>query len=95
MSDPAAQHRFSGLSRLKLFWALSRTPHGLLDMCTPVFAALLWLGGFPSVEIILVGLLTTFAGYTATCLSCGELAIMQRNRCGRLEDLIETRSTAY
>lgn len=65
MSDPAAKHRFRGLSRLKLFWALSRTPHGLLDMCTPVFAALLWLGGFPAVEIILVGLLTTFAGYTA------------------------------
>jgi 4-hydroxybenzoate polyprenyltransferase len=65
VSDPAAQHRFSGLARLKLFWALSRTPHGLLDMCTPAFAALLWLGRFPAVEVILVGLLTTFAGYTA------------------------------
>jgi 4-hydroxybenzoate polyprenyltransferase len=65
VSDPAAQHRFSGLSRLKLFWALSRTPHGLLDMCTPAFAALLWLGRFPAVEVILIGLLTTFAGYTA------------------------------
>ncbi|MCK7515175.1 MAG: hypothetical protein MZV70_71700 [Desulfobacterales bacterium] len=53
MSDPAAQHRFSGLARLKLFWALSRTPHGLLDMCTPAFAALLWLGSFPAVEVIL------------------------------------------
>jgi len=65
VSDPAAQHRFSGLARLKLFWALSRTSHGLLDMCTPAFAALLWLGRFPAVEVILVGLLTTFAGYTA------------------------------
>jgi len=65
VSDPAAQHRLSGLARLKLFWALSRTPHGLLDMCTPAFAALLWLGRFPAVEVILVGLLTTFAGYTA------------------------------
>jgi 4-hydroxybenzoate polyprenyltransferase len=65
VSDPAAQHRFSGLSRLKLFWALSRTPHGLLDMCTPAVAALLWLGRFPAVEVILVGLVTTFAGYTA------------------------------
>ena len=34
-------------------------------MCTPAFAALLWLGRFPAVEVILVGLLTTFAGYTA------------------------------
>lgn len=50
---------------MKLFWALSRTPHGLLDMCTPAFAALLWIGAFPPVEVILIGLLTTFAGYTA------------------------------
>jgi 4-hydroxybenzoate polyprenyltransferase len=56
---------FSGLSRLKLFWALSRTPHGLLDMCTPVFAALLWLGGWPAPAVIVIGLLTAFAGYTA------------------------------
>jgi 4-hydroxybenzoate polyprenyltransferase len=55
----------NGVSRLKLFWALSRTPHGLLDMCTPAFAALLWLGAPPPFEVILVGLLTTFAGYTA------------------------------
>lgn len=34
-------------------------------MCTPAFAALLWLGAFPSTEVILVGLVTTFAGYTA------------------------------
>ena len=34
-------------------------------MCTPAFAALLWLGAFPSLETILVGLITTFAGYTA------------------------------
>jgi len=34
-------------------------------MCTPALAALLWLGSFPAVEVILVGLLTTFAGYTA------------------------------
>jgi 4-hydroxybenzoate polyprenyltransferase len=52
-------------ARLKHFWALSRTPHGLLDMCTPAFAALLWLGRFPALEIVLIGLVTTFAGYTA------------------------------
>jgi 4-hydroxybenzoate polyprenyltransferase len=31
----------------------------------PAFAALLWLGRFPPCEVLLVGLLTTFAGYTA------------------------------
>jgi len=47
VTEPAVQCAFTGISRLKLFWALSRTPHGLLDMCTPAFAALLWLGAFP------------------------------------------------
>ena len=55
----------TGFSRLKLFWALSRTPHGLLDMATPALGALLWLGRFPSLELIVIGLITTFAGYTA------------------------------
>ena len=54
-----------GLSRLKLFFALSRTPHGLLDMSTPALGALLWLGAFPSAKVILIGLITAFAGYTA------------------------------
>ena len=56
---------FNPLSRLKLFWALSRTPHGLLDMCTPAFGALLWLGHLPSISVVMIGLITTFAGYTA------------------------------
>ncbi|MFP4387716.1 MAG: UbiA family prenyltransferase [Desulfococcaceae bacterium] len=51
--------------RLRLYFALSRTPHGLMDMTTPAFAACLWLGGFPSAGVILLGLLTAFAGYTA------------------------------
>lgn len=55
----------TGLSKIKLFLALSRTPHGLLDMATPALGALLWLGRFPSFEVILIGLMTTFAGYTA------------------------------
>lgn len=55
----------SALLRLKLFFALSRTPHGLLDMATPAVAALLWHGSIPSLRIILVGLITVFAGYTA------------------------------
>ncbi|MFH0812586.1 MAG: UbiA family prenyltransferase [Pseudomonadota bacterium] len=52
-------------SRLKLFLALSRTHHGLLDLATPGLGALLWLGKLPSPEIIALGLLTAFAGYTA------------------------------
>ena len=56
---------FTGLARFKLFWALSRTPHGLLDMATPALGALLWLGRFPSFEVVILGLITTFAGYTA------------------------------
>jgi 4-hydroxybenzoate polyprenyltransferase len=55
----------TGISRLKLFLALSRTPHGVLDMATPALGALLWLGGFPSAGVIALGLLTAFAGYTA------------------------------
>ena len=34
-------------------------------MAAPAFAALLWLGAMPPVNIVLLGLLTTFAGYTA------------------------------
>jgi 4-hydroxybenzoate polyprenyltransferase len=34
-------------------------------MCTPAFGALLWLGCLPPFSIIVVGLVTTFAGYTA------------------------------
>jgi 4-hydroxybenzoate polyprenyltransferase len=53
------------LSRVKLFLALSRTPHGLLDLAAPALAALLWLGGFPPLGVTVLGLLTVFAGYTA------------------------------
>lgn len=34
-------------------------------MTTPAFAALLWLGHFPSLWITVVGIITAFAGYTA------------------------------
>jgi 4-hydroxybenzoate polyprenyltransferase len=60
---PLSQSSWS--HRLKLFLALSRTPHGILDLATPGVAALLCLGGFPSVAITLLGLITVFAGYTA------------------------------
>ena len=51
--------------RLKLFLALSRTPHGIIDIATPALAALLCLGRFPSPFTTLLGLVTVFAGYTA------------------------------
>jgi 4-hydroxybenzoate polyprenyltransferase len=54
----------ASFSRIKLFLALSRTSHGVLDMATPALAALLWLGAFPPLHIVLLGLITTFAGYT-------------------------------
>ncbi len=34
-------------------------------MAAPAFAALLWLGTMPPLNIVLLGILTTFAGYTA------------------------------
>ncbi|MFO7715576.1 UbiA family prenyltransferase [Desulfosarcina sp.] len=51
--------------RLKLLLALSRTPHGVIDIATPALAALLCLGRFPSLAVTLLGLVTVFAGYTA------------------------------
>jgi len=73
--QPAEEHRHLILStdtplwhiarRLKLFLALSRTPHGLIDMASPALAALLYLGHFPAWPVTLVGLITVFAGYTA------------------------------
>lgn len=67
MSNDARYPRPPGaaLPRLKLFLALSRTPHALLDLATPAVAALLWLGTFPSPGVSLLGLITVFAGYTA------------------------------
>jgi 4-hydroxybenzoate polyprenyltransferase len=53
------------LDQIKLFLALSRTPHGLLDLATPGLAAILCLGALPSPGITLVGLITVFGGYTA------------------------------
>jgi len=53
------------LKRVKPFWALSRIPHVLLDMAAPVLGALLALGGFPSVWVMVLGIITAFAGYTA------------------------------
>ncbi len=65
MEHSTSQRELTGTSRLGLFLALSRTPHGLLDMTTPCLAALLCLGAFPPLKVVLVGLLTVFAGYSA------------------------------
>lgn len=50
---------------MKRFLALSRTTHAVLDIALPGFCALLWLGRFPQWTILLVALITVFAGYTA------------------------------
>jgi len=50
---------------MKRFFALSRTSHGILELATPAFCALLWLGGFPDWTVIMLSLFTAFAGYTA------------------------------
>ncbi len=63
-AQPVAGSALSA-ERLKLFLALSRTPHAMIDMVTPALGALLWLGTLPPLAVILVGLVTVFAGYTA------------------------------
>jgi 4-hydroxybenzoate polyprenyltransferase len=50
---------------MKRFFALSRTMHGILDLAAPGFCAILWLGGFPRWQIILLSIFTAFAAYTA------------------------------
>lgn len=50
---------------MKRFFALSRTTHGVLDIAGPGFSALLWLGAFPEWQVLLLSLVTAFAGYTA------------------------------
>jgi 4-hydroxybenzoate polyprenyltransferase len=50
---------------LKFFFALSRTPHALIDMATPAAAALLSLGHAPPLSVTVIGIITMFAGYTA------------------------------
>ncbi|CBL44972.1 UbiA prenyltransferase [gamma proteobacterium HdN1] len=50
---------------LKKFLALSRSTHGILDVAMPGFVALLWAGGFPTVSVLALSLVTAVAGYTA------------------------------
>lgn len=62
---PCSLTEFKSTATWKLFLGLSRTPHGVLDMATPALAAVLWVGGFPPASVVVVGLITAFAGYTA------------------------------
>ena len=68
-SDIGMQSRTQSVApphnRWGLLLALSRTQHGVLDLATPVVAALLWAGGFPPLSVMSLGLITAFAGYTA------------------------------
>lgn len=64
---------------LKRFLALSRTTHGILDVAMPGFTALLWLGAFPEWQVILLSLLTAFAGYTAI-YALNDLVAIQTDR---------------
>ncbi len=50
---------------MKRFFALSRTQHGIIDLATTGFAALIWLGSFPELGFTALALATAFAGYTA------------------------------
>lgn len=50
---------------MKRFFALSRTPHGVLDLAAPGFIAVLWLGNFPAWQTLILSLCTAFAAYTA------------------------------
>ena len=50
---------------MKRFFALSRTQHGVIDLATTAFAALIWLGSFPNWGFTVLALVTAFAGYTS------------------------------
>jgi len=52
-------------TKLGYLFALSRTPHAVLDLATPFLTATLWLGGIPQLRVVLLGLFTAFAAYTA------------------------------
>lgn len=65
MSSSAFMDRTALGRQLSPYLALSRTPHGIVDMATPALAALLCLGHCPPLPVVVVGLITVFAGYTA------------------------------
>jgi 4-hydroxybenzoate polyprenyltransferase len=62
-AHPAAQKNVG--RTLGSLFALSRTPHAILDLAGPAVAAILWLNRFPAWWVAVLGLVTVFAGYTA------------------------------
>jgi 4-hydroxybenzoate polyprenyltransferase len=65
LMDSTTAQSHSTLSYLKLFLALSRATHALLDIATPCLAALVWLNAFPPVHTVILGIGTALAGYLA------------------------------
>ena len=63
--NPTRALCLDNISHMKVFLALSRTPHGLLDLAAPILTMYLRLGGFPAWHVFALGVFTVFAGYTA------------------------------
>jgi 4-hydroxybenzoate polyprenyltransferase len=61
----AARTLRSSAGRLRYFFALSRTPHAILDLAAPAVSALLWAGRLPGPRVIVLGVITAFSAYTA------------------------------
>jgi 4-hydroxybenzoate polyprenyltransferase len=81
---------------LGYFLALSRTPHAVLDLAGPAVTALLWLDGFPPWWVVAVGLVTTFAGYTAVyalndLIDCGEDCRRNARGCRDYGDYLDAK----
>ncbi len=53
------------MNLLRSLLGLSRVPHSILDVALPAFAALAWLGAFPSAKITVIGLVTAISAYLA------------------------------
>lgn len=54
-----------GSGRIQYLFALSRTPHALLDLAAPALTAVLWINRIPDLRVIIIGIVTSFAAYTA------------------------------
>ena len=53
------------MSLIRNLLGLSRVPHSILDVALPAFAALAWIGAFPSAKITVIGLVTAISAYLA------------------------------
>jgi 4-hydroxybenzoate polyprenyltransferase len=51
--------------KLRGFFGLSRMTHSILDIAHPAVGAILVLGGIPRPSTVIIGLLASFAGFTA------------------------------